>query len=211
VGSDVKTLKKKGYGYHFLIGQDGSIVQGAPTKKKLSHAGNSYGPNGKYLNGNSIGVSFSMLGDEKKQVGSSVFNEDQLSACVDLLLDLKEAIPSLKYITGHHWVSPGRKVDPYTLPFDELLVRPKLQYDSQLFNYFTTPDTLKSVGYELWKTGYAPFPSGLDDCKCISTDSNGNCTKSQGDCYGPGGYRYSERALSTTVSELSFGSDMDTE
>ena len=199
INNDIITLKKKSYGYHFLITTDGVITQGSPVNKKLSHAGSSYGPNGNFVNGHSISISFSMLGDENIRKGSTVFNENQIDSCISLLLDLKESVPSLKYITGHHWISPGRKVDPYTLNFDEMLIKTK------------NGKTLKSVGYELWKTGYLPFPSHLKDCKCIEKDSVGNCLKSTGLCSGAGGLSYSERKLSTKVSELSFASDMDTE
>ena len=184
--SDINTLNSAGYGYHFLIEADGSILQGAPVKKQLSHAGYSYGPNGKWLNGHSISISFVMRGDETKKKGSTKFNTEQIKSCQNLILDLKEAVPSLKYITGHHWVSPGRKIDPYTFPFETFIT--------------------KLNGFELWKTGYHPFPKGLTNCKCVKTDSNGNCLKSQGLCTGPGDYGYSERNLSKEVYTF-FSSD----
>jgi N-acetyl-anhydromuramyl-L-alanine amidase AmpD len=195
ITSDVTTLKSKGYGYHFLIDKQGKIYQGAPATRKLSHAGNSYGPKGRYVNSYSIGISFSMLGTE----GNNKFNNQQITACANLILDLKKSIPNLKYITGHHWISPGRKIDPYTFPFDEFIRRPKI----------------KSAGFELWKTGYAPFPEKLDDCKCIKQRSGGGCKQSSGGCKGPGRsengtrYGYSERDLSNEVSDLSFTSDLE--
>lgn len=202
VGGDVRTLQRKGYGYHFLIDKDGTIYQGSPVTKKLSHAGNSYGPNGNYNNTTSVGISFSTRGDEKKEVGSTKFNKAQIKSAITIISDLKALLPNLKYISGHHWVSPGRKVDPYTFPFDELMTTPY----GGIFGVWTK--TLKSEGLELWKTGYAPFPSGLSDCKCIEKFSDGNCKKSTGSCKGPGGYGYSERKLSTEVSDLSFESDL---
>jgi len=151
INNDVKTLKKNNFGYHFLISGDGTILQGAPLEKRISHSGYSYGPKGKGLNNYSIGISFSMRGDESSVKGSTQFNEEQIKAVVTLLLDLKLAIPTLEYVTGHHWVSPGRKIDPYTLDFGRLI------------NKNIGGDTLSGVGYSIWKTAQSPFPSGLTD------------------------------------------------
>ncbi len=197
VNNDIKALKQNGYGYHFLIDSDGKTYQGAPVEKRISHAGYSYGPKGTGLNNYSIGVSFSMRGDESKVKGSTVFNDKQKEACIKLLLDLKEAVPTLEYVTGHHWVSPGRKIDPYTLDFDKLL---KKSVDGKTL--------ITDGGYKIWKTNQKPFPSGLTDCKCIKEDKNGNCVKSTGQCKGQGGYGYSERNLSFKISELTITSDL---
>ncbi len=128
-----------------------------------------------------------MRGSESAQKGSTKFNDKQIESCVSLLLDLKEALPTLKFVTGHHWVSPRRKIDPYTLDYELLL------------NKSLNGKTLKSVGYEVWKTGYKPFPKGLKDCVCLKEDEMGNCLESRGDCIGQGGYKYSERRLTSEV------------
>ena len=188
LSSDIKTLKQKNYGYHFLIDKSGRVYQGSPLNKVISHSGSSYGPNGKYVNGHSIGISFSMKGTE----GASEFTNEMYNSCSELILNIKRSLPNLKYITGHHWVSPGRKIDPYTFDFLRLM-------------------NVLGSGFKLWKTGYSPFPDGLTDCKCIKKDTKGNCTKSSGRCKGVGNYGYSERNLSTEVSSLSFQSDLDTE
>ena len=190
VDSDIRTLKRKNYGYHFIIDKEGKINQGSPVNKNVGHAGNSYGPNGPYTNGTSIGISFSMRGTK----GNRDFNDKQITACKNLILDLKKSVPSLKYLTGHQWVSPGRKIDPYTFPFD---------------SFIKLPD-IAGAGLELWKTGYAPFPEKLSDCKCLEKRSNGSCKKSKGDCVGPGKERYSERKLSNEISDLTFTSDQVT-
>ena len=189
VDNDIKTLKRKGYGYHFIIDKEGKVNQGAPLSRRVGHAGNAYGPNKGLVNTTSIGISFSMLGTK----GNDDFNQSQLNSLEDLILDLREAVPTLKWLTGHHWVSPGRKIDPYTFPFDEFISSPNLK------------------GWlKLWKTGYEPFPEGLSDCKCIEKRSDGSCKKSKGSCTGPGDLSYSERKLSKEVSDLGFQSDKDT-
>ena len=145
----------------------------------------SYGPNGPYTNSTSIGISF-------VKTESSEFTEEMFDSCYKLILDLKLSLPNIQFITGHHWVSPGRKSDPYTFDFDRLINK-------------------LGSGFELWKTGYFPFPTALSNCKCIKYDKYGNCIKSVGSCKGPGGERYSERRLSTEVYDVSFQSDEDTE
>jgi len=117
VSSDIRTLRSNGYGYHFLIDKSGKVFQGSPLNKVISHSGNSYGPKGNYVNGHSIGISFSMKGTE----GPSEFTPEMYDSCANLILNIKPSLPNLKYITGHHWVSPGRKIDPYTFNFGEIM------------------------------------------------------------------------------------------
>jgi|TARA_R110000796_G_scaffold11796_5_gene39619 N-acetyl-anhydromuramyl-L-alanine amidase AmpD len=187
--STINTLQSKRYGYHFLIDKNGQVYQGSPLNKRVSHAGSSYGPKGKFVNSYSIGISFLVSGTG----GPDDFTEEMYDSCVALIKDVKLKIPTIKFITGHHWVSPGRKIDPYTLKWDLLM--------NKLGN-----------GYELWKTGYAPFPEGLSKCDCKEYFPNSrNCKKSIGPCADSEGYGYSERKLSTEVSSLSYQSDLDTE
>jgi len=76
-----------------------------------------------------------MLGDEG-------FSDNMYTVCTNLISTLKGSIPTLKYITGHHWVSPGRKIDPHTFDFGKL--------SSSLGSEF-----------KVWKTEDSPFPEGL--------------------------------------------------
>lgn len=174
INSDIDTLQSKNLGYHFIITIDGKVYQGAPLNKVVSHGGASYGPNGRYVNGTSVGISFQMSGPEVD------FTEEMYLRTKELILDMRISLPNIKYITGHHWVSPGRKIDPYTFDFDKLI-------------------NMLDGDYELWKTEYKPFPTGLVDCTCIERDDKGNCVKSTGSCIGPGKERYSKRALSNEV------------
>jgi len=138
ITSSIDILKSKNLGYHFLIDKDGKIYQGADVDKKVSHGGNSYGPNGNYVNSSSIGISFGMLGsgDDK------TFSDNMYTVCANLISKLKGTIPTIKFITGHHWVSPGRKIDPYT--FDFFKLRSMIDGD-----------------VTVWKTEDSPFPEGL--------------------------------------------------
>lgn len=198
LSNDIKTLNSNKLGYHFLIEKNGKITQGAKLNKRIGHSGFSYGPNGRDVNTYSIGISFSMLGI-LPDGSEDKFTDEMYNSLKNLILDLKLSLPNLKYITGHHWISPGRKIDPYTFDFS------KIVRDSEI----------KKIGIEIWKTGYAPFPDGLSDCECIKFGdlNSGNkwCKKSKGECRGQGDERYSERALSTKVSDQSFLPDTSSE
>lgn len=189
IDNDVRTLKSKNYGYHFLIDRDGTVFQGSPINKVVSHAGLSYGPRGIEVNSHSIGISFSTLGTLDKDE----FSDEMYNSCIQLVKDIKLGVPSVKYITGHHWVSPGRKIDPWSFDFTRLLNA-------------LGPES----GLEIWKTGYLPFPKNLRGCKCVKTDSKGNCLESVGKCQSSKGERYSERDVTKKANSLTFSSDLET-
>ena len=177
-------------GYHFIIDRDGQIYQGSPLNKFVGHAGNSYGPRGTEVNTHSIGIAFICRTCKKEE-----FTDLMLENCSNLIKDIKIKIPTLKYITGHHWISPGRKDDPETLDWN--LLMNKLGSD-----------------FKIWKTGYAPFPINLKNCKCVEKWPNSeNCKKSTGNCIGSGTLGYSERNLKprNRNSDLTFTSDGVTE
>lgn len=199
VSSAINTLRINKNGYHFIVGKDGMITQTVPLSRKAWHAGASYGPNGPDVNSTSIGISMDLL-NEKQPV-----TQEMYQSIVNLILDLKIAVPSLKWITGHQWISPGRKVDPYTFDFIKLIKEPGI----------------KSGGFKIWRTGDLPFPKGLNDCKClkykIKDDPTSKCVKSSGECWKNKNkdtgtkYRYSKARLGAVViasSDMSIDSDM---
>ena len=120
-------------GYHFIIEQDGTITQTLPLSEKANHGGYSFGPNGKFTNSNSYGIS--MVGNEKD---FEKVNEDLMDSLTLLIKDIIAINPNIKFLTGHHEIAPGRKVDPYNFDFVELLKR--------LDNKLT-----------YWKAGDAPY------------------------------------------------------
>lgn len=196
----INALESKGSAYHFIIDNDGSaggvghVTQLIDVRRRAGHAGQSYGPNGIGVNSYSIGISFQTRGYNKALADSETIKDEAYKSLVKLLKELFEICPKLKYITGHHWVAPRHRVDPYTFPFEKLM-RESFIRDRKM---------------ELWKTGYAPFPNGLLDCECIKYEDLNNgqkyCKTSKGRCYGPktkrGNYgpdrEFSERELYRT-------------
>jgi N-acetylmuramoyl-L-alanine amidase len=119
----ISTLRAKGYGYQYLIDKDGKVYKGAPANAAVAHAGDSVGPQGRYCNRYTIGVCFVNLnGQEIKVVDGKKklvvtgkldpYTPAQMASCRELLRELRKAIPTLKYLTTHAIVSPGRKTDP---------------------------------------------------------------------------------------------------
>lgn len=194
-----------GNSYHFLIGKNAVITQTVPLSKKAWHAGHAYGPTGSNVGFSSIGISMDFSNGDDLE---SNLTEEMYQSVVNLIADLKIAVPSLEYITGHHWVAPGRKVDPWNFNFKKLLNEPKI----------------KATNFKIWKTGDLPFPRGLNNCHCVKykipDDNTSKCLKSTGTC-DDGTYttykgktslnRYSKRRLEGTASgkgKPGFGTDI---
>ncbi|MFN8220599.1 MAG: peptidoglycan recognition family protein [Fimbriimonadales bacterium] len=129
----VETLRERGFGYHFLIDKDGLVRKACPFLAETSHAGNSYGPNeaerglsrvqnakhefesGTSVNRYTIGISFVNEND-----GQHAYTAEQEASVRELIAILREAVPSLKWLTTHAIVSPGRKNDPLAYDADRL-------------------------------------------------------------------------------------------
>jgi len=93
--------------YHYLIGRDGKVYQFVDDAAKAWHAGVSSFEGRKFCNDFSLGVSFA-----NDQKGES-FTAAQIDVGVQLVADLCRTYDiSLKRVTTHAVVSPGRKHDP---------------------------------------------------------------------------------------------------
>lgn len=118
----IGTLFGRGLGYHFLINKDGSIVQGAPILRRVHHAGKSFGPGGIGCNSYSISISFVSSGSDENEFDKG---SEMYVSCLTLIREILNNEGNynrldLKFLTGHHWVSPAEKVDPYYFPFKDL-------------------------------------------------------------------------------------------
>lgn len=129
----IETLRDRNLSYHYIIDRDGTVTKCIPLAKTAWHAGNSYGPDEEAkkisrkqdrshnfvaktcVNGYSIGISF-----VNKDDGKQTETPAQQIAAVSLILELRQAFPSLKFVTSHAIVSPGRKVDPLGYNMDAL-------------------------------------------------------------------------------------------
>lgn len=146
VDGTVETLKDRGLSYHYLIEPNGVIHKLIPADSVGYHAGSSYGPREQErgvsrkqkadkhfvaccsVNSYSVGIAF-----RNYETGHEPISKDAAEALADLLVALRAQFPSLKWISTHYWVSPGRKTDPAML----LLV--------------TLEQVAKRVGLEVWR------------------------------------------------------------
>ena len=123
--SAIADLKAHGLSYHYIIDKTGVPHKCVPYSAVAFHAGNSYGPHEaargisreqdirsnfvelSSVNEYSIGISLVNCND-----GADPYPKAQIDACIWMIKELKTSLSSLKYITTHYWVSPGRCTDP---------------------------------------------------------------------------------------------------
>lgn len=109
------TLTLKSLSYHAIVEdqreQDGEINKCVPDTRVAFHAGKSVGPNGPNVNDYSLGASFVNLSN-----GSDPYSAAQVTAMLDRVESWCLAYPTVKYLTTHYWISPGRKTDPRNAP-----------------------------------------------------------------------------------------------
>lgn len=126
---------------HFVIERDGSITQLVPTNRRAAHAGQSHYHGRDGCNDFSIGIeivnpgkltrtngggatawwgedfgygAYKLADITTKEHGTGVwmpYSEEQIDAVLELLTALFWQLDTLKDITTHWYVSPGRKVD----------------------------------------------------------------------------------------------------
>lgn len=102
---------------HYVIAKDGIVYKLVAVSKSAWHAGKCRVKN---ANKRSIGI-------ELEQLPSEHITEVQRDVLLRLIIILKRAIPTIKYLVGHReWNS--RKVDPYNADMDELRRQTGLGY-----------------------------------------------------------------------------------
>ena len=121
----LKDLKATGLSYHYIIDNLGVPHKCVPYSAVAFHAGNSYGPHeaergtsreqdvhGNFVeltsvNEYSIGISLLISNS-----GGEFYPRLQLEGCIRLLKELRNSVSSLKFLSTHAYVSPGRVTDP---------------------------------------------------------------------------------------------------
>jgi N-acetyl-anhydromuramyl-L-alanine amidase AmpD len=133
-------LKEKGLSYHYIIDRAGTAHKCVPYSAVAFHAGNSYGPheaargtsreqdaNHNFVdmtsvNEYTIGLCLVNLND-----GTDGYTQEQFDACIWLIKELKGFLASLKYVTPHYCVSPGRVTDPVGLDIERIAKKTGLE------------------------------------------------------------------------------------
>lgn len=95
---------------HYLIKNDGEIIQLVPDLYVAWHAGKSMWHKKKFLNSHSIGIEISNPGHNN---GYLKYKKKQIIALIKLLLNLKKNYKiKPENILGHSDIAPNRKRDP---------------------------------------------------------------------------------------------------
>jgi N-acetylmuramoyl-L-alanine amidase len=95
---------------HYLIDEDGTVINLVPEEKRAWHAGRAYWRGITDVNSASIGIELANPGHEW---GYRPFPEPQMDALLPLLADMMDRhdIPRAN-VVGHSDVAPARKTDP---------------------------------------------------------------------------------------------------
>jgi len=136
----IGTLKEKGLSYHYIIDRMGLPHKCVPYSAVAFHAGNSYGPhevargtsreqdaNHNFVDMTSVNEYTIGLCLVNSDDGVDAFTKEQVDACEWLIKELRVSLKSLKYLTTHYWVSPGRATDPASLDVHRLAKKTGLE------------------------------------------------------------------------------------
>ncbi len=90
---------------HLLIRRDGAVTQYVPFHLRAWHAGVSSFAGRQRCNDFSIGI-------ELEGTDDAPYAEAQYASLTRVIAALQQAYPSLRAMTGHEDIAPGRKTDP---------------------------------------------------------------------------------------------------
>lgn len=103
----VAILRRRWLSYHFIVARDGDVWQLVHPLRAARHCGRSVGPNGYSVNRYSVGVALVDRND-----GLASFPCAQVAAWARLAAALVRRYPTLRWVTTHAAIAPGRKNDP---------------------------------------------------------------------------------------------------
>ena len=95
---------------HYLVYEDGAVVQMVPEKARAWHAGKSYWHGETDMNSRSVGIEIANPGHD---LGYSDFPDVQIDAVIDLCRDIiaRWSI-RVERVLAHSDIAPSRKIDP---------------------------------------------------------------------------------------------------
>ena len=95
---------------HYLVFEDGRVVQLVPESRRAYHAGESLWEGTTDINSRSIGIE---IGNQGHDFGCPEFPEAQIAAVIALAHDIVRRCAIARYrVLAHSDVAPGRKRDP---------------------------------------------------------------------------------------------------
>src|SRR5690606_35988766 len=95
---------------HYLVDDDGAVVQMVPERCRAWHAGKSFWQGEIDLNSRSVGIEIANPGHD---LGYSDFPDEQIEAVIRLCRDImgRWEIPAHR-VLAHSDIAPTRKIDP---------------------------------------------------------------------------------------------------
>ena len=119
---DKLTSEEGGVSAHYLITEDGEVIQLVSEAKRAWHAGASYWRGIKDVNSASIGIELDHPGHDAGNGGYRGFAEAQFEALVPLVARIvRDYDIARANVVGHSDVAPVRKIDPGELfPWERL-------------------------------------------------------------------------------------------
>lgn len=179
-GPKFTTLKGNGLHYHIMIAQNGEVYQISDLKKYAWHAGGSANYSsigisfvggiintGRKVNGKNVVDAYQRTLEEwnsteyKARGNDTVYNpKQQFAGIIQACILAKRAHPSIKFITGHHWVTTGKGDPGDSFPWEILLG--KLRQADSSFNVveIATPTT-GLINQPKWLKGFKTQPKKL--------------------------------------------------
>ncbi|WP_312796252.1 N-acetylmuramoyl-L-alanine amidase [Tianweitania sp.] len=154
---------------HYLVHEDGSVVQMVREADRAWHAGRSIWGGNADINSHSVGIEIVNPGHF---LGYTPFPDDQIAAVVDLCRDIATRHAMLpEGILAHSDVAPGRKIDPGELfPWASLhaagighFVQPEPIGDDLPFGLCATSPDVAKTQQMLADYGYGIQVSGVLD------------------------------------------------
>ena len=116
------TTEEGGVSAHYLITEEGEVIQLVSEAKRAWHAGVSYWKGTKDVNSASIGIELDHPGHDPANGGYRGFAEAQFEALIPLVARIiKDYDIARSNVVGHSDVAPMRKIDPGELfPWERL-------------------------------------------------------------------------------------------
>jgi hypothetical protein len=117
-GNSIRTLRLRGMSYHYIIDEDGVVIQAVPFIRTGRHAAGA--------NKTSIGIAF--VGGASRAWAP---NEKQRAAANDLIVSLLRTHPTLHYIVGHGDIRDTNAGEPYGLGLETIAAETGLRHPSK--------------------------------------------------------------------------------
>lgn len=154
---------------HYLVHEDGRIVQMVREADRAWHAGRSMWAGVSDMNSRSVGIEIVNPGHE---LGYRDFPQVQVEAVIDLCRGIaaRHGVPPQR-VLGHSDIAPGRKIDPgERFPWHVLAsagvghwVAPEPKGDDAGLGEGASGDAVKSLQSKLLSYGYGLEPTGSYD------------------------------------------------